>query len=191
MKEVWKDIKGYEGLYQVSNLGRIKSLPRKRTIKTERILSPKFNKGGYLEVALCKNSKYKMCRVHRLVASAFIQNPENKREVNHIDGNKLNNKADNLEWVTPSENIRHAFKTGLIQLSELQKNRLGDLNRGNPSKNRKKVFQYDLHGNLIKEWYCISDVEKTLKIRTQNICACLKNKQKQAGGYIWKYADTE
>lgn len=117
MEEIWKDIEGYEGLYQVSNLGNIKSL-RKRIDKgkchryfDEKILKPIETNRGYLRVKLCKDRKIKKIRVHRLVAEAFIKRPE--LEVNHIDGNKKNNKAENLEWVTQRENKQHAWITGL------------------------------------------------------------------------------
>lgn len=100
--EEWKDIEGYEGLYQVSNLGRVYSC------KSDRILKPSGDK--YLHVALCTNNKPKTTLLHRLVAEAFISNPENKPQVNHIDGDKMNNMVDNLEWTTAQENINHAYK---------------------------------------------------------------------------------
>lgn len=120
MKELWKDIAGYEGKYQISNLGRVRSLLNSRGNKREqpKILKTSIDRWGYLVLALCKNSTGKMFKVHRLVAQAFLLNPENKPEVNHKDGNKLNNTALNLEWVTPKENIRHAFKTGLRKKGE-------------------------------------------------------------------------
>lgn len=117
--EVWKDIEGYEGLYQVSTCGNIKSLPKVRRngtgtyIQKERLLKPSNTSTGYKKVELCKDGKRKSFKVHRLVAIAFIPNPDNKPEVNHIDGNKINNNIDNLEWVTSSENSVHAYETGL------------------------------------------------------------------------------
>lgn len=112
MKEIWKAIKDYEGKYEVSNLGRVKSLERtsrlNRKIK-ERILAPREHTGGYLRVQLSRKDFY----IHRLVAETFIPNPENKSQVNHIDGNKRNNRVDNLEWNTPLENNLHAIRTGL------------------------------------------------------------------------------
>lgn len=123
--EIWKDICGYEGLYQVSNFGRIKSVDRiikntgtksgeyhvKEKIKK---ISEYKSRGGYCGVTLYRNNNGKSYRVHRLVAQAFIPNPENKPEINHIDGNKKNNCVDNLEWVTGEENTLHAWDIGLV-----------------------------------------------------------------------------
>ena len=124
MVETWKDIKGYEGLYQISNLGRIKSLrkkiknngafgKRKIITKNEKIVSSYKNKDGYSVVQLYKNNKRKLKLVHRLVAEAFIPNPNNYPYVNHKDGNKANNCVDNLEWCNNSMNQLHAFSKGL------------------------------------------------------------------------------
>jgi hypothetical protein len=126
MKEVWKDIKGYEGLYQISNLGIVKSLVRKvvsvkkkkhmRTTK-ERILTNVINAQGYYMINLNINGTSKTCKIHRLVAKTFIPNPDNKCCINHIDGDKLNNEVINLEWVTHQENSKHAHKMGLTNNS--------------------------------------------------------------------------
>lgn len=120
--EIWKDIKGYEGIYQISNLGRVKSLARKIPIEAwgkkrlrsipERIMQLE-QVNGYFTLSLKKDGKRKHHKVHRLVAESFLENHEEKRCVNHIDGNKENNCVDNLEWVTHSENMIHASKTGL------------------------------------------------------------------------------
>ena len=124
MEEIWMPIKGYEGLYDVSNLGRVKRLERTTensgtysgysTFK-ELILKPRENKKrhGYYEISLKKNKKEKRFKIHRLVALTFIPNPDNKPEVNHKDGDKSNNCVDNLEWVTSKENKKHAWETGL------------------------------------------------------------------------------
>lgn len=109
MEEEWKPIKGYEGLYEVSSTGKVKSFQRGGT----KILHQNINQSGYHHVILSKGKVKKDLRVHRLVASAFIPNPLNKPEVNHIDGDKHNNNADNLEWATRKENINHSIKTGL------------------------------------------------------------------------------
>ncbi len=112
MQEIWKDIKNYEGKYQVSNFGNVKSLERydrcNRHIN-EKILVPRKHTGGYLRVQLSRKDFY----IHRLVAETFIPNPENKLQVNHIDGDKTNNRSNNLEWCTALENNLHAITTGL------------------------------------------------------------------------------
>ena len=116
MEEVWKDIVGYEGLYEISSIGRVKSVDRispQGHHLPERIRKPYIDKDGYPKVNLCKEGKVIHYPVHRLVAIAFVPNPENKPQVNHIDGNKANNCVANLEWNTDSENMLHAFRTGL------------------------------------------------------------------------------
>ena len=115
MKEIWKDIKGFEGLYQVSNLGRVKSLKYMKSDK-EMVLKSGKNKGGYSLVRLTASGK-QYYLIHRLVAEAFIANSQNLPCVNHIDGDKSNNTVENLEWVSHKENTRHAFDTGLITRS--------------------------------------------------------------------------
>lgn len=111
-REIWKDIAGYEGLYQVSEYGNVKSLYYQGK-KREKILKPTEDDKGYLFVNLWKNRKSKSMKIHRLVAQVFISNFENKPQVNHIDGCKTNNCISNLEWCTKSENEKHAYKTGL------------------------------------------------------------------------------
>jgi hypothetical protein len=105
--EIWKDIQDYEGLYQVSNLGRVKSLVRVHYCKKERILTNIKLPNGYIYVRLCKDGKGKNVRVHRLVAVAFIPNPENLPQIDHINADKTNNNVNNLRWVTAKENIRN------------------------------------------------------------------------------------
>ena len=107
--EEWRDVAGYEGLYKVSNLGRVKSFFK----GIEKFRKPVLARPGYFSLVLYKNNIPKSVRIHVLVAQAFIPNTEHKAYVNHIDGNKLNNRADNLEWLTPSENLRHALDMGL------------------------------------------------------------------------------
>ena len=120
--EIWKDIKGYEGLYQISNLGNVKALEKTRnwnargkqlkSVLKEKMLIPVYN-NGYFHVILWKDSKIKNCRIHRLVAQAFIENPQCKSEVNHINAIKYDNRLENLEWVTPKENTQHAIRLNL------------------------------------------------------------------------------
>lgn len=119
--ESWKDIEGYEGMYQVSNTGKVKSVKRTASLRKihsrlviERLRKLAISKDGYIMVYLNKNGSVKGCYVHRLVGLAFLNNPDAKKEINHIDGNKTNNNITNLEWCTPSENMRHAFSTGLM-----------------------------------------------------------------------------
>ena len=118
-KEIWKSIPGYEGLYEVSNLGRVKALDRVvakggrgERHRHEQILKLQ-GRNLYLKATLCKNGEYRQFQVHRLVAEAFVPNPEGKPVVNHIDGDRCNNQVGNLEWVTYRENTQHAIKTGL------------------------------------------------------------------------------
>jgi hypothetical protein len=123
MEEIWKDIKGYEGLYQVSNLGRIKSLSIKvhNRVTREKIMMSQLSNSGYYYICLSNNKTKKYLFVHRIVALEFIYNPKCKEQVNHIDGNKINNCIKNLEWVSRSENIKHAYKNGLNRYSSLQR----------------------------------------------------------------------
>lgn len=116
--ETWRDVVGYEGLYQVSDTGRVRSIDRMTTGNRNRLIKGKVlrqwsNGFGYLIVALSKNGADKTLRVHRLVAQAFIDNPSEKPYINHKDGNPKNNRVDNLEWCTQAENVKHAYDTGL------------------------------------------------------------------------------
>lgn len=185
--EVWKDIKGYEGLYQVSNLGRVKSFDvyikvgiknAETALHKGRILKPMKNRQGYMRVELCKGGERKAIFVHRLVASVFIENPENKVCVNHIDGDKQNNCVENLEWCTYSENMQHAFDTGLKRCKY-----------GKEHHNHSEVTQYDLQGNFIRLWYGFHEINRVLGFDYRNIHACCNGKQKTAYGYVWRYAN--
>ena len=182
MKEIWKDIPGYEGLYQVSDQGQVKSIERYKNnnggfVKVpEKVLRASV-RNGYGLVALSKEGVRRTCAVHRLVAEAFIPNAENKPTVNHINGNKLDNRAENLEWNTDKENIRHAIKTGLR-------------NAGQPFNNKRSiaVAQYDVNMNLLRVYPSIMEAERQTGIPNRNIALCCRGKHKRTGGYIWKYA---
>ena len=176
--EVWKDIPGYEGLYQVSNLGKVKSL-NKYHHKREQILKSRITKYGYYETALCKNGKMKFIGTHRLVALAFIPNLLNKEQINHKDGNKLNNFVDNLEWCTSLENIHHAIRTGLEKVY------------GHENYNAKEVRQLDLDGNFIKKYKCLKYAQQETGIKYTDISLVCHGKRKTAGGYKWEFVVKE
>lgn len=186
MKEIWKDIKDYEGLYQISNLGRIKSLNREflmenkltknmnvRKIK-EKILNQYENKDKYLSVYLYKNKIRKMYLVHRLVAQNFIINNKNYCEINHIDNNKQNNCDKNLEWCSRQYNIEYFSRTCLVGNSKRK-------TRYQPTE------QYDLDGKYLKTWKTILDAEKFYN--TNHISECCRGKYQVIKGYRWKYAN--
>lgn len=176
MRELWKDVKGYEGLYQVSNLGRIKSFHKEDEIIMKCFLS----KNGYVRVCLTKFGVGSKKLVHRLVAQAFIPNPNNLPQVNHKDGNKQNNKVDNLEWCTPSENMLHSYKNNLEKPPMLNK-------YGSSHVRATPVNQYDMSGNFIKRFGSIIEASIELNIHPSCICNCCKNRRKSAGGFIWKH----
>lgn len=172
-KEIWRDVKDYEGLYQVSSEGRVKSLERKdchgRTVK-ERILKPVVRHDGYVGVNLYSGGKPKTLKVHRLVCQAFNKNPENKPCVNHIDENKTNNAANNLEWCTYEENNNH-----------------GTHNERVAKTLSKTVGQYTLDGELIKVWASTQEAQRQTGFSNGNISQAANGKFKQACGFIWKY----
>lgn len=176
--EVWKDIPGYEGKYQASNLGRIKSLPKRKGkgigyVKDEEILKASVEKYGYARVVLHKDGVKKKYQVHRLVAKTFIPNPEQKGYVNHINCNKADNRVENLEWCTDSENMIHAFKNGLVHLPT------------------RSVGQYDLQGSLIKVFNSMTEAEQETGVLRGNIWMCCVGQRKTAGKSIWKYEDAK
>ena len=176
MKEIWKDIPGYEGLYQVSNLGRVKSLvyvTRCSQVKREKILTQAMH-NGYVYVTLHKDGSMKSKRVHRLVANAFIPNEAQKRCVNHKNGNKQDNTVMNLEWCTHSENSIHAWNTGLQ-------------NRNHNKNNTKsiEVKQYSVDLQLIDVFPSMNEAARKTGIHSGAISQAARNGWK-AGGYIWK-----
>lgn len=154
--EVWKDIPGYEGYYQVSNLGRVKSLARMVSRKNqpdcpieERCLKQRTGKNGYNYVVLSKEGKPKTALIHRMVATAFVKNPKGQKIVNHIDGDKQNNRFDNLEWCSSGENNKHAFETGLISKEKLAKSVMNPEHQNkNNTSGRKGVY----FNKQVKKW---------------------------------------
>ena len=147
-----KDIKNYEGLYAVTSCGKVWSYRRKK------FLTPAADKKGYLFVRLCKDGNCKNYKIHRLVAKAYLPNPDNLPQVDHIDGNKTHNYLNNLQWITNRDNVRKG--------------------------RNKPILQFDLDGNFIREWECASDVGREVQ---SHICACAKGKLSTAYGYVWKY----
>lgn len=181
--EVWKDIEGFEGLYQISSLGNVKTLsygPKnvRQLSNKSKILKQSLSSSGYLHVQLYKQGKSKTIMTHILVAKAFVDNPSNKREVNHIDGNKSNNNMNNLEWVTRSENLSHAIKLGLRKPPMLNK-------KGKDNKNRKPVIQYSKDGELIKTWDSIADAARYYGTTISAISSCTHGRKKTCVNYKW------
>jgi len=188
--EIWKDIEGYEDLYQVSNIGRVRSLDRDvpyrcgsfRHIKGV-IKKPYYNTvNGYVYVHLQKEGKDKSCSIHRLVASAFIPNPDSKAEVNHIDFDKTNNHVENLEWTSPKENT--GWNKTNERLVAAEQRRIAN----SVEVNRVEVNQYNKNGKFIKTWWSIKLAGKTLKISPSCIAGCCRGERQTAGGYLWKRA---
>lgn len=175
-KEAWKDIVGFEGLYQVSSLGRVKSLGREHWNgkghwwSADRIKEQRNDVKGYKVVTLCKECNTTVAKVHRLVALAFIPNPDNLPVVNHKDENKQNPKLDNLEWCTNDYNINYG--TAIARASESKK---------------KPIIQLDLNGNIIKYWDSAKVAANSLNITACHITRAIKGKRKSHGGYCWVY----
>lgn len=187
MQEIWKDIKDYEGLYQVSNFGNVRKLRFINNIcnkeKTFNITKYKQNR-GYLKVILYKDGKYKNKLVHRLVAEAFLDNPNNYNDINHKDGNKENNNINNLEYCTKSYNMKHAFKNNLWKSPNSGR-------YGSNSYKAKKVAMVDKNTNkIVKTFNSIIDATHFInKNNSGHIVNCCKGKLKTAYGYKWQYID--
>lgn len=182
--EIWKPIIGFEGIYEVSSHGRVRSLDRiveckNGALKPKKglVLSPKIEKSGYLAVNLKYGGSGIMKRIHCLVAQAFIPNPENKDIVNHKNGIKSANYLFNLEWNTSTENNQHARRTGLTK------------NTASGSKNSKSkaVVQLDLNGNFIAEFGGLREAARNTTANNTNIMFCCQGKYSQSGGFKWMY----
>ena len=179
--EVWKDIKGYEGIYQVSNLGRVKRIgcyTNQSGISWEsgRNLKPANNSRGYYFVQLSRNNKVSRKYVHRLVAEAFIPNPENKPTVNHINCDRSDNRSENLEWASYRENNDYSIQVMRSMGKNKRNNKLSRV-----------VEQLDLHGNVLKEYPSYREAERQTGISAiDKVCAGAKYR-KTAGGYGWRY----
>ena len=185
-EEKWISVKGFEGLYEVSNLGRIKSLTKivwngkGYYTKKESFIKPSVNKGGYLHTRLCKNGKLSSFTVHRLVAESFVSNDEGKPQVNHIDGDKENNAICNLEWCTNYENYKHAVENGLKDMKKVSIESV--------KKSRRGVSQIDISSGLvIFEFKSIMDAQRAAGVPNSHIVRVCKGKLNTAGGYKWRY----
>ena len=192
LEEEWKDIENYPN-YQISNLGRVKSKERyvntvygaKRKVK-ERIIKPVNDSRGYYVVSLYNESgKSKPKLIHRLVAEAFLDNPNNYPVINHINGDKKDNRAENLEWCTQSHNVKEAYRLGLEkpQLTGLCK-------LGIKNKKAKKISQIDLITNEVVNYhYGTLEAQRNTGVNFRNIHMCLVGKRKSAGGYKWRFVN--
>lgn len=181
---IWKDVEGYDGKYQISSTGEVKSFSRWSKGK---ILKGGYsgNPGPYRYIVLVKTCRKdaKMFYIHRLVAQHFIENPHNKAEVNHIDGNTLNNDISNLEWCTRKENAKHASATGLLSKE-------GSHKRGKAHPMSKPVIQRTADGAFVKEWESVNQIMRETGIKADRIFRCCSPKyphDKSAAGYKWEY----
>lgn len=182
--EIWKDVPGYVGIYQVSNYGRIKSLSRHIYRKNgqisklqEKILSPGIDKYGYYIVVLC-NGKKETKTIHRIVALSFINNPNNLPEIDHKDGNRKNNKVENLRWVTRKENANNPIS--ILRYSHTAK-------QIQNYKYLMKSVKQIKDGKVIAEYESMRDAERKTKIAHSSIKKTITGKLKNAGGFQWEY----
>ena len=173
--EIWKDIKDYEGLYQVSNYGRVRSLKYRKT-NISHIMSPACDSNGYLGLYLYKDKNRKRFQIHRLVAEYFIPNPYNLSQVNHKDENKLNNTVENLEWCDSKYNVNFGSRNDRV--SKKMTN----------GKRSKQVLQYKLDGSFVREWPSTRECGRNGFNQSVIACCCRNEKSyKTAYGYLWKY----
>ena len=166
MTEEWRPIQGYVGLYEVSNIGNVRSLCAGRW-HTTMMRKPVPDKNGYLTVNIKKNGKYKCAKIHRLVAEAFLDNPENHPQINHKDENKANNCVDNLEWCTSKYNNNYNDK---------------------PKRCYKPVIQISVDGEEIKRFDSVNAAAKALGINPACISGVLSGRRFKTGGFRWRYA---
>ena len=176
--EEWKDVVGFEGAYQVSNYGNLRSIDRisKGKRYSGKLLSKSQERSGYIVDILSFDGIRKTVRRHRLVAEAFIPNPDGKPEINHLDGNKINNHVDNLEWATHRENTDHAWVTGLTPSP--------------PKAKERSVLQF-YEGQKIAEYKSIDIAAIINRISAEDICKCCKGKRKNAGRFFWRYKEED
>ena len=189
--EIWKSVVGWEDLYEVSNFGNVRTLHYKKPY----LMHPVLDAKGYRRVSFTRvnSKKYKRFAVHRLVAQAFIPNPDNLPEVNHKDENRQNNRVDNLEWCTNKYNCNYGnFKQKVsdsrigIKFSEIH---LDNLRRSHVKVQGKPVLQCDRNGVILNEFDSMSDASRSLGISVVSISHCCRKISKSAGGYVFKYKD--
>ena len=187
--KTWKDVKGFEGFYQISDYGDVKSLDRFDGIRkiNGRNIKPSLKQNGYMQIGLRKEGKRKWFSIHRLVAIHFLDNPENKPQVNHIDCNKQNNNVKNLEWVTAQDNYRHAQVNGLMNPPKGENHPYYGL-FGERSKSAKKVVRYNKETGE-KKLYNAKILAKSDGFDVTSISKCCNKKQKTHKGYEWYFAE--
>ena len=174
-KEEWRDVENYEGKYQISNLGRLRSFARS---VEPLIFAPHYDKDGYIMYGLRRNGKTYTKKAHRLVASAFIPNKDNLPQINHIDEDKTNNRVSNLEWCSHLYNNRYGTKRQRISFYAMYQGH-----------SLRKVRQYTKDGLFVKEHISSRMAERETNIKHQNIIETCRGGQTQSGGYLWCYAD--
>ena len=186
-QETWKDIPGLDGLYQASNIGRIKILSRETknnrgSFRTKEKFSSlsKINSSGYYEISVTVNGIKKSAKVHRLIGISFIENPDNKPEINHKNGIKTDNRVSNLEWATHQENIEHAKSMGLMKAGSLK-------GKTNVHPSCKPVIQKSLDGSIINTYHSLSEAARQMKVRPCSITDAIYGKCHTCKGYKWEY----
>lgn len=185
--EIWKDIEGYEGKYMISSMGRVKSLDYRKSGK-EGYLSIYTMNTGYLATHLSDNGKEKVVLIHRLIAEAFIPNPDNKPEIDHINTIRTDNRIENLKWVTSKENSNNPLTLNRYVISNNgHKSMLGRTGENNHLS--KKVLQLDKQGNVVRLWHSLMDVKRELGFDPGKISACCLGKRLTHKGYRWEYKE--